>query len=70
MTLAELAQYTVRLIEILSIKDDHHRDVRLANLMTDLEVAYNIPVINDEEFNQKNELLIGFYRMVSNLRSF
>lgn len=70
MTLAELAQYTVRLIEILSIKDNHHRDMRLANLMTDLEVAYNIPVINDEEFNQKNELLIGFYRMVSNLRSF
>jgi len=70
MTLAELAEYTVRLIEILSIKDDHHRDVRLANLMTDLETAYSIPMLIDEKYNEENQLIIGFYRMVSNLRRF
>lgn len=69
MTGAELAQFTVRLIEILSIKDNHHRDMRLANLMTDLEIAYEIPMLIDEEYNRENQLIIGFYQMVSNLRS-
>lgn len=68
MTEQELLSWTARLYTIMHGRSDL-RDKRLAQLMTDLESAYNIPVFNDNKFNKNNELVIGFYRMVSNLRS-
>ncbi|HLR68222.1 hypothetical protein [Virgibacillus alimentarius] len=44
------------------------RDLRLTALMTDLEKAYKIPIINDAFFNKRNEEVMKLYRDVANHR--
>jgi len=45
------------------------RDVRLANLMTDLETAYNIPFLHDDEYNKRNPIVIKLYEKISKART-
>ncbi|MBP2258437.1 hypothetical protein [Virgibacillus alimentarius] len=44
------------------------QDLRLTALMTDLEKAYKIPIINDAFFNKRNEEVMKLYRDVANHR--
>lgn len=69
MTTGEMLHYTNQLKKICSIKSVNLRDAQLANLMTELEIKYKIPLIRDEEFEQKNPLLMQLYRTISELRS-
>lgn len=69
MTVDELMGYAKRFNEIMdSRSSDEVRDQRLANLMSDLEKAYRIPFLRDEEFEKKHPRLMVFYRMVSYAR--
>lgn len=68
MTTGQMLNYTKRLKEIISGKKSL-RDVRLANLMTDLEVAFNIPMFKKESFEIDNPFLMQLYHTVSEARS-
>lgn len=69
MTVGEMFYYTMRLRQILH-GSELMRDVRIAELMSDLEKAYHIPMLNDENFNKRNPFVIQLYRTASELRSF
>lgn len=65
MTTGEMLYYTNRLKEICSIKNTDLRNARLANLMTDLEHAYNIPMLKNDDYNTKHPFVMQLYRTVS-----
>lgn len=55
------------------MKDKHNkkrRNLRLANLMTQMENEFRIPALNDEEYNKENKEIIELYREISNARVF
>jgi len=62
--------WTNRLKEIRSIRNTDLRDAHLANLMSDLETAYSIPMLNDENYNAKHPYVMQLYQTVSAERSF
>ncbi|RAK21111.1 hypothetical protein B0I26_10363 [Anoxybacillus vitaminiphilus] len=66
----EMLQYTNRLKEIVGCNcPDQVKNVRLANLMTDLESAYGIPATRDEQFEKQKPFVMQLYRAVSEARS-
>jgi len=69
MTFGEMLAWTNRFKEILRQEPSHWRDVRLANLMTDLEQAYGIPSLRNESFETANLFVMQLYRAVSEARS-
>ena len=69
MTVDELMIYSNRFNEIINSRSsDDIKDQRLANLMSDLEKAYRIPFLRDEEFEARHPRLMAFYRSVSYAR--
>ena len=68
MTFGEMRIWTERFNQILGGAQTL-KDKRLANLMTDLEQAYDIPILNDEEYNRKNPFVVQLYRAVSEARN-
>ncbi|MET3507072.1 hypothetical protein [Halalkalibacter oceani] len=72
MKAGEMLGYTKRLKEITSSKLSHQRDVRLANLMTDLEAAYQIPLVGKERierFKAEQPFAWRLYHAVSDART-
>ena len=70
MTTGDMLGYGKRLINI--VRSDSAEDIkneRLANLMTDLERAYQIPSLLANATNV-DPIALQFYQMVSNERSF
>ena len=53
MTIGEMVGFTKRFNEIIN-GPNSLRDSRLASLMSDLEQAYNIPTLRDQEFEKEN----------------
>ncbi|MCB8818657.1 hypothetical protein [Desulfosporosinus shakirovi] len=43
---------------------------QLPRLITEMEQAYSIPILNNEAFNQDNEEVIQLYRKISQARDF
>lgn len=70
MTTGEMLTWTNRLKEIRSIKNADLRDARLANLMSDLETVYGIPMLNNKNYNEENPHVMQLYRTVSAERTF
>ena len=68
MTVGEMLGWTERFNQILGGAQTL-RDKRLAQLMTDLEQAYDIPILNDEEYNRENQFVVQLYRAVSEARN-
>lgn len=68
MTFGEMRQWTERLNQILG-GAQCLKDKRLANLMTDLEQAYGIPILRDQEFEKENPFVVQLYRAVSEARN-
>lgn len=50
-------------------KDIKSRDNQLSMLMTNLEFKYDIPMVNNAEFNRANPNVMELYRKVSNART-
>ncbi|GGN59500.1 hypothetical protein [Oceanobacillus indicireducens] len=69
MTHEELQSYQERFNEIDKC-DEPIRTRRLGSLMNDLELTYNIPILYDREYNEKNEEVMNLYRAVSYARKF
>lgn len=71
MTTGEMLDYTNRFKSIVnSNASSDIKDVRLANLMNDLESAYQIPMIRTDKFEIENFQLMQLYRTVSSERNF
>lgn len=68
MTFGEMRKWTERFNQILG-GAQCLKDKRLASLMTDMEQAYGIPFLNDEEYNRKNPFVIQMYRAASEARA-
>lgn len=69
MTMGEMMAWTKRLKEITESEDSSDvKDQRLANMMTDLEVAYRIPALRNETFEKQNPHVMQLYRTVSESR--
>lgn len=41
---------------------------RAANIMTDMEYEFSIPLLNDNDYNEKNADVIELYREIGNSR--
>lgn len=50
--------------------DQNDKDHKLAALMTDMERQYNIPLLNDENWNNEHKEIIKLYRIIGNSRNF
>lgn len=50
MTVGVMLEHTIRFKELKSL-NVNNIDIRLANMMTDLEGAYQIPMLRNEIFN-------------------
>lgn len=69
MTFGEMLAWTNRLKGIVSCDcPDQVKNARLANLMTDLEQAYQIPSLRNESFEKANPFVMQLYRTVSEAR--
>lgn len=68
MTFGEMLGWTRRFNQIIG-GAQCLKDKRLANLMTDLEQAYQIPFLNDKAYNKLNPFVIQIYRAASEARS-
>ncbi|PFP17542.1 hypothetical protein COJ96_26380 [Bacillus sp. AFS073361] len=69
MTTGEMLIYTQKYNDILALPK-RKRSLKLANLMTELEVNFKIPMIKSDRFNQGNFYLMVLYRMISDERKF
>lgn len=67
MTTGEMLGWTNRFKEIMSAPKKL-RSKRLANLMTDLEIAYKIPMLQSNNFHSNNGPVMQLYRTVSEAR--
>jgi len=71
MTTGEMLMFTKRFKNILEANTPQVvKDARLANLMSDLESAYNIPMLRSKNFEKQNPFVMQLYRTVSEARSF
>ena len=57
------------LIEINTVMEQHEKDRRLANILTEMERRYKIPMFSDPEWEKHNQDVIIAYRAISNMRS-
>lgn len=66
MTLSEIhAEY-----EAIMQEKEPHRTHRLADLMTYMEQAYEIPTLRNEAWEKENKAVIAMYRKISMSRNF
>lgn len=47
----------------------YQKDMRIAELMTDMERIYKIPIFRNEQWEKENEYIITIYREISRMRS-
>ena len=47
----------------------YQKDVRIADLMTDMERIYGIPMLRNEQWERENGYIITIYREISNMRN-
>jgi hypothetical protein len=55
---------------IYSDLTDRQKDLKLEEVMTDMEGAFSIPIIKDESWNEENKDVIELFQKVSNGRKF
>ena len=63
-----LANFRKDFEEILEDPNTNRRDVRLANLMSEMEGAIQIPLLQNLEWEAQHPEEIALYREVSNAR--
>ncbi|MEC1387351.1 hypothetical protein [Aerococcus viridans] len=47
---------------------DYYKTVKLAELMTEMEAEYRIPMLKKPEWEEKNRKVISLYRKISRSR--
>ncbi|MDX1806556.1 MAG: hypothetical protein R3267_05995 [Paenisporosarcina sp.] len=71
MKFGEMLGFTNRYKEIIKSKlPEKNKTMRLSYLMSDLEEAYSIPMLKNEQFEKAHPQLMQLYRTVSDAREF
>lgn len=66
-----LVEYNTRYETLIhSDLTPQQKDLKLANLMSEMEVAFNIPMIRKPEWEEENRAVIAMYRKISMSRTF
>ena len=61
-----LGQFNTRYEEIIhSNLSSNRKAVKLADLMTELEAQFKIPMVRNEKWEQENRAVIALYRKIS-----
>lgn len=61
-----LADYQREYEKIIhSNQTSHRKDILLAELITEMEVQFNIPLVWDREWEQRNRKVIAMYRKLN-----
>ena len=61
-----LGQFNKRYEEIIhSNLSSNRKAVKLADLMTELEAEFKIPMVRNEKWEQENRAVIALYRKIS-----
>lgn len=63
-----IEQFKARYDDIMAGEDGAMRDYRLAALMTDMEGAFNVPTLKNDEWESANPAVAELYREVSKAR--
>lgn len=63
-----IEQFKARYDDIMAGEAGAMRDYRLAALMTDMEGAFNVPTLKDEQWESANPAVADLYREVSHAR--
>lgn len=63
-----IEQFKARYDDIMASEDGAMRDYRLAALMTDMEGAFNVPTLKNDEWESANPAVADLYREVSKAR--
>lgn len=63
-----IEQFKARYDDIMAGEAGAMRDYRLAALMTDMEGAFNVPTLKNDEWEASNPEVIELYREVSQAR--
>lgn len=66
----EIEEYKNKFAEVMKEKDIKKRNLHLASIMTEMESRYNIPMLNDEEYNRNNKEVIELYKEIADARVF
>lgn len=62
-----------RIVETEKIRDcqnftQYRKNMKLAEIMTEMEYNYKIPILNDENYNKSHPDVIAAYRKISAMR--
>jgi len=68
ITFGEMQELTKRYNGIMT-GDSKQKDLRLSQMMTDMEQAYAIPFLNNKEYNARNPFVVAMFRTASESRS-
>lgn len=60
--------YKDRFLMVSQCKDAKMKNIKLAEIMTEMEREYHIPMINDEEYNKTHTEVMELYREISSAR--
>ena len=60
-----LRQLNERYEAIMRLNDVNTRDRQLAELMTEMEKQFNIPMLRNETWEKENRTVIALYRKIS-----
>lgn len=63
-----IEQFKARYDDIMAGEAGAMRDYRLAALMTDMEGAFNVPTLKNDEWESANPAVADLYREVSKAR--
>lgn len=66
----KLVDFQEELDRILTEEDVNVRDFKLADFMTRMERNFNIPILRNEAWEEKNPAIIEMYRLASDSRRF
>lgn len=66
----KIQKYRDQYLSILKNSSGWLKNMNLSNLMTSMEIEYNIPAFKDEEFNKSNTVVMALYKDISNARVF
>lgn len=64
----KLKGFIDRYYKIISTKEPQ-RTLQLSRLMDDIKQAYDIPLLNNKEYNDKNKAVVQLYRAVASARN-
>lgn len=65
----DLEYYQEKFDNLIEMKKGHRKDILLANIMTQMEHTFRIPLMQNLEWEKENPEIIKLYRKISFART-